>query len=564
MRLGNPKASFGLFLGFHYICHNMKRALIITGLIIAIIFIAELGVQLWLEAKVRHAVGHSVASLGDSTSRIDIGRVSVNLLRRSITLHDVAAHIGGIRSGDKTATLYLRMGRLGAGGINIKDSTLILGRLEAELKEISVAKDSLAVSRNISRKKEPHHDSGKPAAGRKITGKIKGVEIGEIRFGAGSMTQVTVGGRDTVSLSVKGLKASISGFGSYADTPGGLAGALKNSRIEATARELEYGLPKVISRLRLDTVTLDSQKGTLTMTSLSLTPLTSKELYPYRTGRDWVEVVTGAIECSGIDFGRMAESRELHIDSIGIAGAELRDRKDRNAHQLERYRYLFWETIHRWPFSIEVGKVAIRDLYAHYEEIAAGADTPGVIFFNRIDADLEGLTNMPSSTNQYMTLKASGRVMDEAVVSATMLLPVHPDNDLFHVTGSLGEMDMEPFNAILDPLVRQARIKSGRIKRMDFKIEGREHRSSTVMTFLYDGLDVEMLRIKDGKPIERTLLTNIANWFVIDDSNPLHGKIRTTETSATRDTSRSQFSYLWRSLMEGIKESVGVGKRKKH
>ena len=74
----------------------------------------------------------------------------------------------------------------------------------------------------------------------------------------------------------------------------------------------------------------------------------------------------------------------------------------------------------------------------------------------------------------------------------------------------------------------------------------------------YTDLSVTMLREDaGGRKRERRLMSGLVNLMLIKSSNPDRKGLRIVRSTAVRDTSRSQFNYLWKTLLTGIKGSVG-------
>lgn len=46
--------------------------------------------------------------------------------------------------------------------------------------------------------------------------------------------------------------------------------------------------------------------------------------------------------------------------------------------------------------------------------------------------------------------------------------------------------------------------------------------------------------------------------MIVKENNPDHRGIRKGEGWAERDPYRSQFNYLWKIMLEGLKKSVGL------
>ena len=147
--------------------------------------------------------------------------------------------------------------------------------------------------------------------------------------------------------------------------------------------------------------------------------------------------------------------------------------------------------------------------------------------------------------------------MDRGVMRASFRLPIAPRTDLFEVEGPLGAMSIPDVNPMIEPLVK-IRVVSGELDDLKFRIKGDSIQSKVDMVFLYRDLKVRLLKEKDGEIKVRSFFTTLANGLIFTENNPNHRGERQVEATAERDVYRSQFNYLWRSLLAGLKKSIGL------
>lgn len=88
--------------------------------------------------------------------------------------------------------------------------------------------------------------------------------------------------------------------------------------------------------------------------------------------------------------------------------------------------------------------------------------------------------------------------MNRGVLQATFLLPADSLDDRFEVDGKLGPMELQAMNRAIEPLVN-ARINTGRIDGMNFRIAGDSRQADVQLLLLYDSLNVSLMKQeKDG------------------------------------------------------------------
>ena len=94
-------------------------------------------------------------------------------------------------------------------------------------------------------------------------------------------------------------------------------------------------------------------------------------------------------------------------------------------------------------------------------------------------------------------------------------------------------------NRAIEPLVN-ARINTGRIDGMNFRIAGDSRQADVQLLLLYDSLNVSLMKQEKDGPKARRLLSAIVDDLLIRTGNPEDGVTRTGEGATERDPYRSQ------------------------
>lgn len=313
--------------------------------------------------------------------------------------------------------------------------------------------------------------------------------------------------------------------------------------------------------LNIRRIDLDLATRSVTLDSVRLIPRYAKEEFAAVTPahRDWMELEAPRIELAGLDIGRLLRRDAFTADSIMIRDARFATYKNRKVHVPNKVKPLFHQSLQRAGIPIEVGLVRIVNGAATYEELPLKGYVAGRLTVEAIDARIDSLTNIPSSDRDYFTLNGQMRMMGSGLLTVHMQFPIEAENDHFILRGTLGPMPMEPFNAMAEPLGHIG-LRSGRIGKIEFTMEGDSVAGVIDMRFRYDSLQVDVLN-KMG--LRSWVGSTLVNRFVVLESNPMKNKkFRQVHTTARRDPYKSNFNYLWRISFEGIKESAGLTLKK--
>ncbi|RYY19463.1 MAG: hypothetical protein EOO04_21975 [Chitinophagaceae bacterium] len=134
----------------------------------------------------------------------------------------------------------------------------------------------------------------------------------------------------------------------------------------------------------------------------------------------------------------------------------------------------------------------------------------------------------------------------------------------FTYSGTLGEMDGDVLNRITKPL-GMILVKRGKVKQLEFDIKANADRAKGYVKFAYNDLAVALLeKEKDGdRLVRKGLLSILANAMVINSDNPnAEGILITAPINHQRVKTASFFNFVWKTLFQGIRHSVGITDRK--
>ena len=108
-------------------------------------------------------------------------------------------------------------------------------------------------------------------------------------------------------------------------------------------------------------------------------------------------------------------------------------------------------------------------------------------------------------------------------------------------------------------------VNRGEIKKLAFDIKADENVARGKVNFYYNDLSVALMKKEEGKQrlVRKGLISLLANSLVIYSDNPsANGHFTSATINYKREITASFFNYLWKTLFQGIKYSVGVSPQK--
>ncbi|MEI7897122.1 MAG: hypothetical protein WCJ26_08805 [bacterium] len=294
--------------------------------------------------------------------------------------------------------------------------------------------------------------------------------------------------------------------------------------------------------------------------SVAVTPLFSRPEFSRKTGRqaDQINLLIPVIELSKLDFRKLISDRQLSVSKVKIAGLKFTDYRDKRLPpETNLHPFMPGRMLDAVKFPVCIDTIAVTDGFASYEE-QNGAE-PGRIFFDLINASLTGFCTPFVSVDIHST----ARLMGVAPVDARMHFYVGHPRDSFTVRAAIEKFDLTAINPMLSKLL-PASVKRGTATSTDiFAINGNNRKATGRMSFRYENLAITLYPTGPGtwNKVEPQVLSAVAN-FVLADGNPNDDdKLKTGMICFERDTTKGFFNFLWKSVLSGIKSSVGVNSK---
>lgn len=167
-----------------------------------------------------------------------------------------------------------------------------------------------------------------------------------------------------------------------------------------------------------------------------------------------------------------------------------------------------------------------------------------------------------------MKAELSTLFMGKANLHVTFNFNLTDKNGAFSSTGTLGRMDGRALNQVTNPLA-MVTVKSLNVRKLQFNIRANERVARGTVRFYYSDLNIQLLKIDEetGKLKKQGLVSGIANTFVLNVGNPdpRNNNVFTVgKIYFQRPPSFAFFKFYWKSLLEGVKESVGVSREREN
>jgi hypothetical protein len=213
----------------------------------------------------------------------------------------------------------------------------------------------------------------------------------------------------------------------------------------------------------------------------------------------------------------------------------------------------------RIPADVALKKIVVQSGSIEYKEKNPQTDKSGIVVFDDVSASLFNVTNRKDD-NGIMTVNFNTRFLNKVPLTARLQFFMKNKNGKFTVNGSMKTTDATIFNPLSKPMAL-VEINSGTIQSLDFNLICDDYKAKGIIQLLYSDLKVKILKQEElgtsaYKP--KKLFSFLANTM-IPDANPQKNKpVRIVSVNHARDTGRSMFNLIWKTIFEGAQKTVGI------
>lgn len=215
------------------------------------------------------------------------------------------------------------------------------------------------------------------------------------------------------------------------------------------------------------------------------------------------------------------------------------------------------------PFHFDV--VNIKNANVNYSEIERKNGFKWEISFNNINGKIENLSNdsVYLRKNQFANISMDAFFNNSAKSHFDLTLDyVHPLKP-YYVKGIFTNYNLKGLSPILSK-VAFLEVTNCNLRTLRFVMNGDKKSMLCNVSMFYNDLKVKVLHYnkEENKVEKHGLFTILANHMVLASDNPRsNGKLIKSKFMLMRLKEQSFFGFIWKGLLRGMKESVGLNER---
>lgn len=399
-----------------------------------------------------------------------------------------------------------------------------------------------------------------------ISGYLKELKVKTIDFKNISFKYVNANLPDKEVDSIKNLDITLKNWLIDANSAKDESRLYLLKDIVVKLNDYTYATPDSMYHLKLNQLNFSSATGKLSIKSFSVLPRYDEMKFAEQAGfaRDRFHIQMSDMSLEGIDLPLYIRKQELYAQEMNISNGFVSVFNNNSLPKKEVRR------IGRDPqqlLQLVKGILTVRLLFLNnvdisYAEFDKDSKQKGKISFEHTSGTITNVTNAPRMKTKYPYLFASltSYMMGQGRLEVDFRFDLNAKDGAFRYSGKLGPMDGRVLNRITKPL-GMIEVRSGRVKQLDFDIKANDRIAEGKLDFAFNDLSVGILK-KDqlqDRLVKQGLISFLANAMVIQSDNPnAEGVLIKAPIYYERVPTASFFSFIWRTLFQGIKHSVGV------
>lgn len=546
--------------------------------ILLLLAIALVSVSWYLSVKLRPLIREEITALVKTTTHglydIEYSTIQTNLITGSATINDVkispdtSVYQALVASKEAPNNLYyIKLNKLSVRGFH---PLLIYFKQQVKIRLLLFAQpDVIMVNRHFD------FNDNKPPRPQKspydyISKLFNSLQVEQIDFKDANFKYVNKNGAIPEIDSVHHFNVTLKDWLIDAHSAKDTTRIYLLKDIHIRVDHYNYATPDSMYRLKLDRLDFAVSSGKLNINQFSLEPRYSTADFAKVNGyaRDRYQIMVNNISMEGIDLPAYIQKKELFAQQMQISDGEVTVYNDnRLPHRVEDKTGKFpHQLLQQLKAKLNIDSIGLKNINISYAEFDRESKQVGKITFEQTEGLILNVTNMAErkAVQPILSADLQSYVMGQGRLKVGFKFDLNSPKGSFSYEGALTNLDGRTLNRITKPL-GMVQVNRGEIKKLAFAIQADETLAKGKLDFTYHDLSVALLKKEEGKDrlVRQGLISFLANNLIIYADNPNHeGKFTSAIIQYKRKTEGSFFNYIWRSLFQGVKYSVGITPQK--
>jgi len=331
-----------------------------------------------------------------------------------------------------------------------------------------------------------------------------------------------------------------------------------------------YATPDSMYHLKVDQLDFASSTGKLNIKQFALLPRYNEATFAKVNGyaRDRFTIKMNNLAMDGLNLPAYVQKQELIANQLHITDGIVSVYNDNNypKRKIDKTGKFPHQLLQLLKAKLNIKKINLSNIDISFAELDKNSKQIGKLTFEKTSGVIANATNMAKekAVNPILFANLQSYMMGQGKLVIDFKFDLHSPKGAFSYAGALTNLDGKTLNRITKPL-GMIQVNRGEIRKLAFDIKADENVARGKLNFSYNDLAVALLKKEEGKQrlVKKGLISFLANNLVIYSDNPsADGKFTSATINYKREITASFFNYIWKTLYQGVKYSVGVSPQK--
>jgi len=330
--------------------------------------------------------------------------------------------------------------------------------------------------------------------------------------------------------------------------------------------DYQLATPDSLYFVQMNEFSFAASTGKLNIKKFGVVPRYSEMDFGRKTGfsKERFSIQLSDINLNGIDLPLYVKKQEFAANEMNIANGYVSvfNNNELPGQGEERMGKFPHQLLQMVKAQLTVKKLNLSDVNISYAEYDNDSKQKGRITFEKTSGTILNVTNAEKikRKNPFMLANLNTYMMGQGKLMVNFKFDLNAKNGAFSYNGELSNMNGGVLNRITKPL-GMLQVNSGVVKKLSFNVVADEAKASGDLNFQYKDLSIGLMKKVQGKNrlVKLGLFSMLANSLVIRPDNPdAKGIMVPASIYFQRDPRVSFFSFIWKTLLQGIKYTVGL------
>ncbi|MEO7215824.1 hypothetical protein [Mucilaginibacter sp.] len=553
-------------MAFKLLQHRWQKIslIVVLGLLVLTLIVA-LFANSYFAPKLADKIKSQVLKSSDSLYRIDIGNTELHILKGQATLYDIKLSVDTAvynlkkKQGTAPNNLYeLQVKRLVVSHMQL---LTLYFKKKLNIGRITLNAPDVEVSYHQNQKTDTVKKDDR-TLWQKISKSLELINVGEIYLNDVKLKYRDYTGPKVAVSQFKELNLKATNLLIDSATQKDTSRFLFCKDVRTELYNYSSKSADGLYKFKVRSVMLSTQTARLIVTGLNLQPVDHITFFN-SVKDDRFTLRIDSTVFNHFDYMNYQKSQDLDVARLAMYKGFFEVYSNYNGKLQTTDRLVTfpnWAIRHAVKAKFNIDTLDLKRFAVTYRQLNKKSMKTGMIFFDNINARFLNLTNKKElvQKNNICTADVTSYFMGKGKFNVSFNFNLSDAAYSYSYKGHLGPMDIAEVNPALMPL-SLVKVTSGKVKSLDFNVHSTQKTSTGTVSFLYNNLQVDVLR-KDYT--KKTIITTLANTFILKHDNPDDGSNtpRSAKVAFIRPANFPFFKTVWQTILSGIKPCAGVGK----